>query len=469
MIVDPKDQNKPLTHYFLLAETTKRVYDGLSKLISLANSFFIITSLSVFHFGFYQLILSFISVIRSLGMKFFDGLITVDMRRYFNVQKPDFAKKIFTESAVLKISIAILITLLVFFGAPAIANFYGKDTALFIKWASILSIVYAVQSIIAIFLQSIVSFAQESLSSIREITKLLIIVSFLLFYKFTILEVIIAHVISEATATLILLFFVFLKKYRQAFQKINSYESPLMMPMIKTHGGRVLLINGLKEVLRDINPWLVKLFVSTEAVAYYSLAVNLTAIITDFMPLAGIKPLLLLKADNEQGMSFVFQRAIKYVFWIGVAFLAISFIGVPVAIKLIVPKYIPALPVFFLMILAFPIFGVVDVLHYTLASLREYGILAMRLVNEVLISVVGLLVLLPTIGVIGTGIVYVARHVERTWFLYTRLVKRYPKFKIKLRSLFKIDDIDKQFFQKFFRHFWDLIQSFIPLVSQKKS
>lgn len=445
MIVDAKDKKKPLSHYLLKAEAAKRITDVVAKLLSLANSYLIISSLSVFYFGFYQLILSFISILRSLGIKFFDGLVALDMRRYFNVQKRDFAKKLFWENAVFKIGVAAVMTIAVFFGANIIANFYGRDIATLIKWASILLFINSFQSITSTFLQSIVSFSYQAVAVLREFLKLVLIASFLLFYQFTITEVIIAHVIGETAATLIFTAFVFIKRYPAVFQNIRAATERLMIPMIKTHGPRLFVIFGFKEILQDATPWLVKFFVNTEAVALYALAVNLTSFIQDFMPLAGVKPILALKADNLQELRFVFFRAIKYTFWLGVLFFAAGFLFVPPIVRFLFPDYGPAIPVFYVMISVLPLYGAVKVIHSTLASLREFKVLAMRLVNEVLILFVGSALLLPIMGVLGIGFVYLARHIERTWFLYGQLVKRYPDFKIRLWKLFRIDATDRKF------------------------
>lgn len=445
MIVDQKEQKKPLTHYLFRAEASKRIFDISTKALSLVNSYFIISSLSVFAFGFYQLILSFISILRSLGIKFFDGLIAIDMRRYFNNGKPELAKKLFQENLIFKIFLSAILAIAVFAGADFISNFYGKDAVTLIKWASLLLIINSIQSLTGIFLQSVVSFSQQGLSALKEFLKLGIIISFLVFSQFSILEVIIAHVISEAVATVLFVVFVFLKKYRKAFHNVVASPERLFIPMVKTHGLRIFTIFGLKEVLQDATPWLVKIFVNTEAVALYALSLNLASFIQDFMPLAGVKPILALKADNLEELKFIFLRAIKYTFWLGAAFLIIGFFLVPPIVILLFPDYALAIPVFRAMIGALPLYGVVKVLHSTLASLREYKILAMRLVNEVLILFVGAALLLPSIGVIGIGVVYLIRHIERTWFLYSQLVKKYPDFKIKLRRLFRFDRTDKEF------------------------
>ena len=452
MIIDAKDQKKSLSHYLIKAETIKRASDIFAKILGLANSYFIISSLSVFSFGFYQLILSFISILRSLGIRFFDGLVAIDMRRYFNTQKTDYAKRLFLENAVFKCGVAIVMANAVFFGADLIAGWYGKDISILIKWASALLITNAFQSLTAVFLDSVVSFNQNFLALLREFLKLILILYFVFFAQFGILQVIIAHVVSEIIAVTVFSTFVFIKNYRKAFVAIRAKAEHLLIPLIKNYGSRVFAVFTLKEVLQDSVPWLIKFFVNTEGVALYSLSVNLISLMQDLIPMSGMKPLLVLKADDPGQFRFLFSRSIKYVFWFGTLLLIASFIIVPPFVKLLFPDYAPAIPIFWAMALALPIYGVVKVIAIALATLREYTILTMRLVNEILILFIGSAILLPSIGMIGIGLIYFVRHLERLIFLYTRLVKKHAGFKIKFINLFKFDDIDRQFIRKIFHN-----------------
>lgn len=466
MVPDNKNK-KPLIHYFLVAQTSQRLFDGITKALVLVNSFFIITSITVFAYGLYQLVLSFVSIARGFGSKFFDGLVTIDMRRYMNTNKPEYAKKLFFENGFIKLALTLAIMAVTFFGANIISNFYGEDVALLLKWSSLLFLVYAFQSMAIIFLQSIVSFAHLSLSAIKELVKLLLIIGFLMFYQFSILEVVIIHVLSEAFATVLMYIFIFAKKYCSIFAPIKSYGKSLFKDIVKEHGLRVLAINSLKEVLRDGPPWIIKIIINTEAVALYSLALNLTSLLSGFLPLAGLKPIMALKADKEKEIQNLFKGGVKYVFWLGTAFLILGGLAVPLAVRLVVPDYIPAIPTFLFMALALPIFGVVKILQSTLAVLREYGILAMRLVNEVLILVLGSVLLLPTIGIVGIGIIYVARHIERVWFLYGRLSKKYPGFKVNLKEFFRLSSADKQIFKELISYSINYFKS--VMVPQKKN
>lgn len=452
---------KPLSYYFVKGEALKRVYDTSAMGTGLVNSFLVISHLSVFAFGLYQLILAFVSILDGLSVKNIDGPITTEMRHHFKNGEKEKAKKIFKEIALWRIGYGIVVGAGIFAGAGIIADWYGNDIGLLIKIVSPLLLLYALQAIEGIFLKSVISFAHWSFPAIREGTKLFIFIGLLLFSQLTIMSVVAAHVIGIATGVVVIGFVSFIKKYIATLARVSTHPHSLLLVFFKTHGKFIFLRFGLARITKNTMPWLIKVFINTEAVAFYALAVNAVAFIEGFMPLAGITPLFLLKLGKDIELNFLFKNAAKYVVWIGSLFLVIGFFLAPWLLVLIFPNYAPAMPVFKIMIFALPIFGLYKILKAMLSVLREYKILAMRVLNEVAVLGIGSVILLPVLGVAGAGIVYVITFVERVWFFYSQLVKRYPDFKIKPKHLFKFDRSDLQLIRKVFTQSFSLLASFM--------
>ena len=109
--------------------------------------------------------------------------------------------------------------------------------------------------------------------------------------------------------------------------------------------------------------------------------------------------------------------------------------------------------------MALPIYGVYKILKSLIAALREYKILTVRILNEVLIIPIGAVVFLPIFGLLGAGFVYIAIYMERNLFFYSRLIKKYPDFRIKLKTLFKFDKEDKDLLSKIFKRTKNLFGS----------
>ncbi len=452
MIINPKDQKKPLSHYFLKGETLKRFYGTAATAAGLLNSFFIIKSLSIFQFGLYQLLLSFVAILQSVNIfQFIDSVVGVDIRRYFNTEQPDRAKRLFGELVIFKVGFAALMTVAVFFGSEIIAHWYDQDIALFVKIVSALILIRALEGVTATFLKSVISFSYQSVPAVREAAKLILIIAAIFWYQFTIVEVIAIHVIGEAAAFTVLFFSAFIKRYRAAFSSVKIYSQGIIGPLMKTYGKWAMLRYAFSRVTKNTMPWFVKVFINTEAVAFYSLAVNLVAFMEGLMPLDGLAPIVALKADRRDELSYIFKQSAKYAVWLGISFLIIGVVAVPPLVVWVFPQYAPAIPIFRVMLFALPLFGVYKILKMLLSVLREHRVLAMRFINEVLVIPVGSVIFLPIFGVVGSGLVYAATYLERTVFFYSELIKKYPEFRFKAKNLFVFGHKDKEFLLNFWR------------------
>ncbi len=448
MIVDLKDQKNPLFHYFAKSEFLKKFFDNIAMVFGLVNSYFIIHTLSVFQFGSYQLVLAFINLLDNFNLEFVDGVVIVEMRRYFNVKNPAAAKRLFLDSAMIKIPIALLSALIIFLGAHIISGFYGEDIALFIKISGLLLITGAIQALETMFLKSVISFAHWSLGAIREVAKLAFIIVFLLSNQFTILQVIIAHVSAEAISVLALGLLLVVRKYWIVFGKVAPQADHLIGKVFSGYGKWAAIRYGASKISKNTAPFFIKFFVNTEAVGFYSLAVNLITFIQNAVPLDGLSPIFMLKADAKEELGFIFQRTVKYSFWLGVLLTIVGLVAVPPVVVFLFPKYAPALPLFRLMLLAMPIYGFYKILKALLSVLREYRILTMRIINETLMTPLGSVILLPIFGILGAGLVYTFVYIERVYYFYTSLVKARPEFKMKFKNFIKFDRADRDFLRK---------------------
>lgn len=453
-------KNKRLSYYFLKNETTRRFYETSATVLGLANSFFIISYLSVFHFGMYQLMLSFMAILEGFSAGFFNDVVVIEMRRYLNVGKIGWAKRLFWEHAVLKIIMSILLVGIIYGGSGVVAHFYGDSVALFLKIASVLLIIHTIRLLEFTLLKSAMIFSYWAYPMIMELTKLVLVVGLVMFFQLTVVSVIAVHVMAEIVALGVITIRSFIKTYGGVFGTVKSRVDYLLINILKKHGKWIFLRYGFSKITKNTMPWFIKFFINTEAVAFYSLAINLVSMIEKLMPLQGFGDVVLLKVDNKNEVAFIFKRAVKYLIWVGLIFSLGALVIVPVIISFLFPKYTPAMGVFTVMLAALPLYGVYKVLKSTLSTLREYRTMALRLANEVLIFPVGSVIFLPVMGLTGAGVVYVIAYLERVWFFYGQLVKKYPEFKIKAASLVKFDNSDKELIGKVSRQLILSLKSF---------
>ena len=104
------------------------------------------------------------------------------------------------------------------------------------------------------------------------------------------------------------------------------------------------------------------------------------------------------------------------------------------------------------MLFGLPFYGIYKILKAVLSVLREYKILTMRLLNETLVIPIGSFIFLPTLKIVGSAFVYVAIFIERTFFFYSQLTKKYPEFRLRSKNLFTIDKHDREIIANGFRY-----------------
>lgn len=461
MIINAADQKHSLLHYFFKGEFLKRFFDTLATGMGLVNSYFVISTLSIFHFGLYQLVLSFISILDSFSLDVMDGVVSVDIRRYLNQNLRSAAKKLYISYIKLKLGISILMAVGAFFLSGVVARSYGEDIGLLIKIASLLLIFRSLQSLESMILKAIMNFNYWSYPAVREAAKLIFVITLLISGgSFSIVQLLTAHVAADGIAIIFLTTVLFRKNFSAVFRGVASDSKNYLWEVVKTYGHWAALRFVFSKISKNSTPWFIKFFINTEAVAFYSLAINLIAFIENLFPLDGLSPILALKADNSGQISFIFKRSIKYAFWLGLILMVASFILVPPVATFIFPKYQPAMPIFKVMILALPIFGFYKILKATLTVLREQKVLTMRLFNEAVMIPLGLTIFLPIFKLAGAGLAYALSYVERVWFFYSQLVKKYPEFRIKFKNLFRLDEYDREILRRVIRRPLSAIREF---------
>lgn len=444
--------------FFIKGEASLRFWESIASGASLVNSFLILSFLSVYQFGLYQLILAFIALAGGFSLDQFDGAISIEMRYYFNRKEKLSARRIFSEYVVIKLLLAIFLTLAVFLGSSLVADHYGSDIGLFIKIASILLLIDAALSIEKIFLKSIFSFAFFGVTAVRELAKLILLVFFVFWgVKIGIANILTVHLLGWLTALVFLSVF-FVRRYKKVFVGSGRFAGKyLLIGIVKTYGKLVMVRYSFARLTKNFTPWMIKFFVNTEAVGLYSLAVNLIAFIEELFPINMLSYIFQANIEDRGNLRRIFNRSVKYAFWFGVIAAVISLISMPILIGLILPKYTPVLSLFKLMLIALPVFGVYKIFKWLLTALREYKILAMRTITEAVVIFSVLVVSLPTVGLLGAGLAYIAIYLARVLFLYPALVKSHPYLRFDWSEMVKLDQHDRNFMKNFFKQIFFLI------------
>lgn len=453
-------------HYHSFAERfvrlniLNRFWSSAHTFVGLVSSFITLTALSVHQFGLYQLVLAAIALADTFSVNFFDEVVGNDISRNLSDNKRGAAKRLFHELAFLKIGLGLALVLALFFGADIVARIYDKDIGYYIRIASFLVGIRAVRSAAQVFLGAVVSLKALGASAVDEISKLFLISGFFFFSELSISRVLVATLVGALCALLYVVINM-LREYSLFFRDVSALKVFLLKDILKKYGSWVLVRNAIKKAAKPIQPWLIVTFLGAEAVALYTLAVNLVTMVKDLFPAAG-SSLLAWEVNNTERLRTIFSRGIKYSVLYGLLLMIFSFFFIPAIVAVLFPKYLQAMPLFSLYLLVVPLHGVQTLEMAVLTALREQKVLAARIAVEVMIRVGLFIMLVPFIGILADGAGVIAVVVWRTWFLYGQISRKYPEFKPELKMLFSFDQEDRLIAKRAFGEARAFLLGFLP-------
>ena len=212
--------------------------------------------------------------------------------------------------------------------------------------------------------------------------------------------------------------------------------------------GKWAWIQSLTEDMAvNSRPFLIRTLVGTEAVALISLAQPLNAYAASLFPIKDIfLPVFPKSADDPQSLVFKTRKAVKYSIIIFALLTVFSGLGAPVLVYLIFPKYVPALPVFFILLTVFWLNGFRSVISPLFVALRKqlfsFYISLLRIAT---LSVVGT-TLMYFFGIWGAAWEIVVTNIVITVAAVLLLKKVLPEWRFSFRSLCRIDSYDRMVF-----------------------
>ncbi len=111
--------------------------------------------------------------------------------------------------------------------------------------------------------------------------------------------------------------------------------------IIKTTGKWIIFQQVFSGSLRNVNVWLIKVFLSAEAVALYSVASKMYSFITSLLPIQTvIFPLISKRIQDKEIVSLVVRKARKYYFIVSVAIITGVWLFADIFLLKLFPQYL---------------------------------------------------------------------------------------------------------------------------------
>lgn len=392
-------------HTFLAGEAISAFWGFASKAVGLLNTFLTITSLTLYQYGVFQLLLS-VAGISSDAVNLGGAVVSNEISRAVGENKVGYARKIFFEYAFLRILIAIIFWAAVFFGATILFESYTMD---FIKDLRVISFIFISETVFIIMRTLWLVQLEFALVSIRTTLNKIIQASILVYYfaqgNLGLKQLIWSIVIASAFSVIILI-----PTFLKSMSKWSSAVMPKGLVLISifiNYGSWEIVRQFINKLTFRVKPWLIKLFINTEAVAIYSIAETIVTTLQDILPSKTLQSLVPLWIRDKNLSIKMFSYGVKYFVLTGFIIAVGSLVVVPPIIHFFFSKYEASLPLFYLMIINLPIFAAGIIVGNYLIALRKQKFIFVQHTVRNLVSLSIIILTLPYIGLWGLAIEFV--------------------------------------------------------------
>lgn len=430
------------TELFVWGAARSQFWSLTAQGLAALNAFIVVALLSVYHFGLYQLVLSVVAVAEAFSTGLFDDIVANDISRNFAEGRRPEAKRLFSELVASKLVSAGATLLILLVAADLIASAYDRDIASYVRLAGILIVLNALRSLATLFFQAAVSYVAFGASSIQEIARTLLLAALWYFLPAVgLVEVLLVSIGASSVAFLYLAVW-FFREYRRIFAATRAFGGWLLPGIVRRYGFLVFLRYSASKAIKQMDAWLVRVFLNTEAVGLYALAVNLLSLVQAAIPTKIFGTLLPREVGDERRLAYLYRRCVKYALWGGAAVAFFAGLAIPPLAGIALPKYEPAMGLFRLLLLTIPLYGVYKFQKAMLFALREQGILTARLFAEGLVTTAVLVVFLPLIGLAAVVVEFLVTYGGRVLLFAFLLARRYPELVLKPVHLLAFDRED---------------------------
>lgn len=431
---------------FLKGEAVSAFWNFTTKGIGLLNTFLTITSLTLYQYGVFQLILSF-SGIPSDFLNLGSAVISNEISRAIADNRIADAKRIFIEYSIIRFILSVLVWIIVFFGATYFFQKYNID---FIKDMRLISVLILTEGIFSIIRSLCLIRLQFGIVALRytinKAVQFVILVFFFLQGNLG-LKQLIWSIIIASTLSVLAVSFKFLRVYLK-WSDVKPSQKVLVWNIFLTYGTWDIVRQFANKVTFRIKPWLIKHFISTEAVAIFSIAETIVTTLQDILPSNTLQSLIPLWIKDKALSVKMFSYGVKYFVLIGIATALVGATIVPLVVHLLFAKYSASIPLFFLMIINLPIFAAgILIGNYLIAHRKQKYIFFLHLFRNILtLSII--ILTLPLIGLWGLAIEFVLVPLILVIMTYLYTKNQEQGFHFDFKIIFGFNNEDKDILRR---------------------
>lgn len=413
------------------------------KLAGLLATFVTLHQLTVYEYGLTELA---VSILPLLSIFVLPGTTTVVQAEMSVAKaKKDGTKEraLFEEYFLVQCVLALIPWALVFFGAEFISRWYNEGIADLFRIVSIAFLISPFRTVVKLIFQVNLRFGTvASYGVCEELLKFALLLLCFFVFDLRAKSVIIAY-IGSMVLTGIIFAPAFLKEYRplRAYAKIPGTHP--FYRLIRSHGKWGIATNYLNNFANNIRLWIIKAFLGADAVGLFALASSLFSHTLSLLQLNSvITPILPRYVHEPERFNRLVDKSIKYQF-IGYTISGIATAVIfPILIEHVFPKFLPALPLFFVMVFTVIPAALSGVLTAVFTAIQAQRELFFATLVKTIVIAVSAPVLIIFFGLYGIAIEFFLTTLFFTMDRYRVLRKKKPTFKVRAKDMLSLDQDD---------------------------
>ncbi len=437
------------------------VWNVVSRGIGFFNTLIVLSQLTIYQYGVFQLILTSFSGL-AVFMGFGGETIRNDILRYVGVRNYEYAKKLFWESSVFRLVIAVILWAGVFFGAPLFFTQYSPEFIVYIKIISFLFLHDAILPSFRLILESEKKFNLiASRASLGRFIQLGIVAYFYFFAVVGLKEVILSIVISSFVSLAIVAVSV-ITLYVKSWKPVRSVQHALIYSVLFSYGKWELLRPVAGKVVDFVQVWVTKIFIGTEAVAIFSVAQTMLGTLANLFPVNTLSALVPLHVADKEKLQKIYNVGSKYLVIFSIAIGLVGLVLAPPFIYLFFPKYAASLPYFSVLLVTLPISALSIVASIFLTVYRKQGFLLVQKLLKGLIGAILYVVFIPWFGMWGLVLQVIVLSIILYAILHTYLLRARLDVALDWKYMVRFDDSDREFLRNVYADIKKVVKRRMP-------
>lgn len=436
---------------------TRKIAEGTA-LITIANIFttifnllsfiIIVRILSRFEYGLIVLALSAVNIASILLDPGISAVIIADVARERGENRFDRAKTLLYRYFQIEFLLGILLFMIIFLSNTYFERRYSETVANLVKIAAFLMIVNAGKNMFLTAFRSHLDFKSIFFfNSGESLFKLVYVILLAYYLRLEVYGVMLAYPLSTATSLLLTLPFYF--RIIKNYLSVSRSKESFFFKTMTSHGKWVLGIRGIKQVIANLPPWIIRFLLGVEAVAIFNVARRAVEYAIFLLsPLESVlMPVISQEIKNIRRINKIANKSVKYSIWFSLPIISLSLIFSSFVFNILFgSQYLESAKIFRILIFICLIYA----LNLTMRPLF-FGFRAQK--HLFIIYSVGIIIF----SFFGTFLTFIFRlyGMALTFiindFISFLLRYRYIKsrgIKINFEKIIKIDDYDKELINK---------------------